>query len=404
MFPPEITIHILSFLDAKLDKRILQNCALVDSVWLSAAQPIIFNHLSLSLTPPHHEDYESLSFQLIESHKRLLEALDTHPHLASYIRSVRLKNFEVHISRRANVRWAEESASVARVVSRLSNVRSLTLFRMGPQTLDLSLQEAIYRLFRLSSITSLEISHSNFASFSHFMEMVSSPPNLARISLTSLLFPRIGDPAPARTPPHPVYSLDLGVVRMEPFASYFASSQCAFDFSGLENLRLNQPRDGGAQSVLALVGRGLKHLELADIPTSEKDSNLKLNDNVPILRSLLLGVRHTSTHSPVSWIQSLFAASESHSSSIESITLRMELDVPEDEGTFATFLAPWRAVDALFSDSLTFPLLHSVSIELYKGSAISLNLIRHQFPTLAGDGRIKVTKEWEMRPSPTTWR
>ncbi|KAL0069549.1 hypothetical protein AAF712_003207 [Marasmius tenuissimus] len=254
--------------------------------------------------------------------------------------------------------------------------------------------------------------------------MVSSPPNLACISFTSLLFSRIGDPAPFDTPTHPIHSLDLGVIRMEPFASYFASSQCAFDFSGLESLRLNQPRDGGAQSVLALVGGGLKHLELADLPTSEKgifieppifpsipsshfanvDSSFKLNDNVPVLRSLLLGVRHTTTHSPVSWIRSLFALSESHSSSIESITLRMELDAPEDGGTLQRFLAPWREIDVLFSDSSTFPFLQRVSLELHKGSAVSLNLIRHQFPTLASDGRIKATKEWEMRPSATTWR
>ena len=143
--------------------------------------------------------------------------------------------------------------------------------------------------------------------------------------------------------------------------------------------------------------------ELAHISNAES-TGLNFNDNTPNLRSLLLAIPHTPTHSPVPWIRAVLRPSGSRPSSIETITLRLEIDVPEDEQLLLRFLAPWRSIDALLSDLSNFPLLQSVSLELLKRSAVSLDLIRDQFPSLTANGRIQVTKEWEIRPSATTWR
>ncbi|KAF9256061.1 hypothetical protein L218DRAFT_1007851 [Marasmius fiardii PR-910] len=114
MFPPELAIHICSFLDPRHDKDVLLNCALVDSTWLSAAQPIVFRDLTLFFTSPRHEDHEYISAQSIRAHENLLEALDAHPHLASYIQRLRLKNLETECEDQAGPRDGIRKRSLER--------------------------------------------------------------------------------------------------------------------------------------------------------------------------------------------------------------------------------------------------------------------------------------------------
>ncbi|KAL0573730.1 hypothetical protein V5O48_008226 [Marasmius crinis-equi] len=190
------------------------------------------------------------------------------------------------------------------------------------------------------------------------------------------------------------------MTEVQPFASYFASPSSPFDFSGLETLRLVHPRDGGSKSLLQAVGREVKHLALDDL----KDSGLDLGVNVPNLRILLLGVRHTATHSPVSWIQSLFSGG---SSNIQTVTLQADFYSPgveEDEGALARFLAPWQAVDELFADVSAFPCLPNVTISLLKGSTVGVGTLRGRFPMLLKHGKLRVTKSREVRPSVNSWR
>ncbi|KAG7091991.1 hypothetical protein E1B28_008378 [Marasmius oreades] len=400
MFPPELAIHVCSFLDSQTDKQVLLNCALVDSTWLSAAQPIIFRDLTLNLTSPRHEDHEYLSAQSIRAHENLLEALDIHPHLASYIRHLRLKNLENESSRGGKVTsWVNESLSLARVLRRLTNVRSLILFRVGYPTILPTLQEAIRNLFQLGSITSLDISYATFPSFSQFIGFISSPKLPTFISLSSLKFLEEGfsetpftDGVTLTTPgSRPITRLHLSLIHIMPFISCFASPHCPFDFTSLETLHLHALRDIGHGShsmmdLFRLVGNSLKHLELEMI----LGNAIGFLDLLPSLKTLTLAIQQTVDYSPVPRITSLLTASTSPPTNIESINLHF--DVFELRAGFLPTFKAWRTLDSLFSDVSRFPALKTVTIHLPNDSALPLNVVEEQFQTLMADDRLKVVK------------
>ncbi|KAF9256060.1 hypothetical protein L218DRAFT_244414, partial [Marasmius fiardii PR-910] len=270
--------------------------------------------------------------------------------------------------------WVRENQSVARVLERLNNVRSLTLFRVGYHTVLPPLQEAIRNLIQYNPITNLDISYATFPSFSEFIGIISRSTRLTRVSLSSLKFIDKGfsdthfsnadgsDVSLATPRSRSITDLQLSLMQIAPFIPCFASPLCPFDFSRLAALRLYELRDVDYQPTTELVrtiGDGLRCLEIEGSKAIPGNYD-GLFGLTPGLKSVILRVKQTRTYNPVPQIKSLFSSPASLPSSMELITFC--LDPLELRAAFLPNFEDWSSIDLLLSDPSQFPALTTVAI------------------------------------------
>ncbi|EEB96480.1 hypothetical protein MPER_04380, partial [Moniliophthora perniciosa FA553] len=276
MLPIELVVHILAFFDPSDDKDddkdTLHSCALVHSSWTPVAQSMLFHDLTLETVSPHHENHILLSEQLVRSLERLSRFLEERPHFLDYIQDLRIKNLEnQNLRDGTRLQWNQENDAIARVLRKLTNVKSLYIFRLGYATVSESIRESIRHIFQLPSLTSLKVTWTMFPSFTQFLSMFSTSRKVTHVHLWSVRFTELQqnneNNSAISTPPKSIriQDLHLHLVLLQPFVAWFEMPQCPVDLSGMRTLRLHRSSMYDPESTATLLkaaGGSLVNLEL----------------------------------------------------------------------------------------------------------------------------------------------
>ncbi|KAF9255757.1 hypothetical protein L218DRAFT_1081675 [Marasmius fiardii PR-910] len=423
MLPLELIIHVLSFFDAEDDREILKSCALVSSSWTPIVQAGLFRDLILKHTSPRHEDYFEISTQKIDAYNTLIEQIDRNPRLSTYIQYVSLNNFE-RLGRSMSMTCIQqeqrEREAICNLLLKLTNVRSLRLFRCG---FNDDFHEALFHIFGLPTLTRFEVIFARYTSMRDLLLIFSIAINLKEVNLVNIGFESRSLPSAQETlriaAPQSIHlsNLLLNLIPLDHIVPFFSEPHCPIDFSSLRTLRLHRAKvfdyDMTAQ-LLCLVGHKLQHLELhGPDRVSEGKDNVHLG-YTPNLQSLtLLNLRQTLNYNSVPWIESLFPIAIAQKGpivpSLRTITFEIVADTPNLllRGAGSAPWSPLKAVDALFSSnksSLQLPLLERARVVVSTPNEVLdpdlACVVEAQFPELMKEGKlIFETKYWEMATS-----
>ncbi|ESK96260.1 hypothetical protein Moror_7250 [Moniliophthora roreri MCA 2997] len=353
MLPFELVIQVLTCFDPRDDKDTLYKCAIAHSSWTPVAQSMLFHELTLQAVSPHHENHILLSEQSVRSLETLSHCLEVRPHLLDYIQDLRIKNLEQNLRDGARHQWNQENDVIARVLRKLTNVKSLSIFRLGYAAVSESMRESIRHIFQLPSLTSLKVTWTIFPSFTQFLSMFSTPRNLTHVHLWSVRFTELRqineNTGAISTAPKSIriQDLHLHLVLLKPFVAWFEMPQCPIDLSGMKTLRLHRSSMYDPESTATLLksaGDSLVNLELEGPYRATESEQVHLGHTPNIQTLALINLQQTQTYDPIQWILSLFKPVTR--SLLRSVRFELYIELPSHK-----FWACWKPVDVLFASS-----------------------------------------------------
>jgi hypothetical protein len=374
-----------------LDKATLLNCALVGKAWVSSSQKGIWHAITLESPNSRHEDYVALTKAFLDSNMRLIEIFDTSPHIATYVRSLELRQFEKP-SRTLGAKYQYEAlhASTAAVVERLTNIKNLTFFRLNWATLAPSLKIALAGAFKVPSVTRVTLSLFAIAKFAELTCLLSHVQHLKVLKITFLACSNWNVPEspllklaeeeeegkdsgfkPARPVPRSIrldQLLHFHLVNVRAFTTWFQQDWCPFEVQNLHTLQLHRSTTVdyyGTAFMLQYIGANLRELELHGPFRSHQLDVLHLG-YTPNLESVkLINVQQTDTYSPVPWILSLFEPllnADRKKFFLRRLTIDLNIEHVDPMECHQQW-DQWAAVDTLLAES-EFSLLENVNINL----------------------------------------
>ncbi|KAL0576627.1 hypothetical protein V5O48_005357 [Marasmius crinis-equi] len=398
MLPPEIVVQILEGLrESESPKRALQNCCLVNSVWINLAQPLLFRDLSIEhvlCSPNAWSKPRSLS-----TLATLLEAIVNRPDLATFIHTLTLRRMKKWNAVDSTSALAcEQNQHIVSLLPRLTHIRSIVWVDSVFHWLTPEVQKAIFNLFHLPSLVSLNFIGLECRTPYDLFTNIIAGKNLRTLHLSEINFesPSRMIPSHSSTAPRsvPLTALHLKQIDIIVVTNFLSDPNCPFSFASLSSLHLitllHDRRSASGRTYLTnlfeLLGGSVKHL----VMTCSQDHSTPLLEFTPFLKTLLLlNLTQNRTSNAVERVQSLFPPSPS---TIESITLAIYVDK----------WLPWRSLDEFFANTIRFPSLRRV--ELWPVST-----------TVPSDGWIEDTKIavelWfpvllrsnKLRVNPMTW-
>ncbi|KAL0573331.1 hypothetical protein V5O48_008629 [Marasmius crinis-equi] len=426
MLPTEIIIQIFDELHATTSGRqALCECSLVHSSWRRYVQPLLFRDLKIEGVV-YTNDLERAQ-AVTSSFEALLESIETHPELTSYIHNLRLVRL-----RRVRIRYsnaqalADESKYVATLLPKLTHLQSVELNDVHYSYLSPEVRRSVRALFNLPSLLSLKMTRSSYPSAFELLVAIISASNLQNLHLSHLDFeqfmygpPGGDDPVipssemtVSRAAPHSIRLTGLHLqlsTGMNTIVHFLSAPHCPFSFECLNSLSLIRP-DGNPQNfdplfdppsdldhgslsrLLQAVGSNVKHFALGYSLQGE-EGTFPLLKSTPSLRSLTLSrLIHSPLSNPVSRIQDLFPPTLS---TIEDIVLRIDIKEPSAD---EIFWSPWQSLDTFFATTSRFPSLRQVEFQpaftyQTEWSADTKAVILAQFPILAHDKKLVVNHD-----------
>ncbi|KAJ7187897.1 hypothetical protein C8R46DRAFT_1053001 [Mycena filopes] len=258
---PELIEYTLDFLHDIDDRATLLSCSLVSQGWVHSSQSHLFSNIHLRFTPFWQLKYPGVTGIL--SH-RLNSVLNESPHLARYIRALKIEN-----DRFGPSCWVNSEPSLPQLLSKLSGLRSLVLSTMYWEGLLEDRRQSLRALLRSSTLNSVRLIRCS--TFLQFAGLVSSASSLKRLSVYG--FGSNGfdlPPNPDDQLLSPVTLEFLALENVDPLEKndiLFKLSPL-LDITRLYTLRCLDYRSyASAAPLLALLGQTgtLRHLELGDI-------------------------------------------------------------------------------------------------------------------------------------------
>ncbi|KAJ7045866.1 hypothetical protein C8F04DRAFT_1025926 [Mycena alexandri] len=275
---PELVEYILDFLHDFDDRGTLLSCSLVSRAWVQSSQKCLFSNIVLRNSPFWHLRYPGVTGIL--SH-RLNSLLNGTPHIARYIRALRIENSGFGTSC-----WLNSEPSFPQLLSKLSNLRNLALYAIRWEDLSEDRQQPLRALLASPTLSSVRLHRCS--TFFQFLALISMAPNLKRLSLaraSSYFEPEPDLPDDHRTLSKPA-TLDVLALYETILPENFTSAVSQYlDITRLHTLIfLDNDTYVSAAPLLALLGQTgtLQRLELGDIP-EPTDFDLRL---IPSLRQL----------------------------------------------------------------------------------------------------------------------
>lgn len=269
--PNELVESILEHL--YLDKETLLNCGLVARAWVPASQRGIFRMIvlrppnALYLLHAQHGDTKTQSY--LDSLTRLTTFFDAKPHLATYVRSLMLHDFD-HRAKEVHI-------PTAVIIQRLSAVKELSFDSVNWTLLSPLLKEALTNLVKAPSMTRLSLCKFSTREFSELGTLLSLAIHLKTLrvleSTPQSPICKITTPSPPRSiklddlllqieSPEPHHHPPSGLT----FSEWLQEEYCAFEVGCLKTLHIrhNQLDHPLIASMLQQAGGSLGELELQD--------------------------------------------------------------------------------------------------------------------------------------------
>ncbi|KAJ4468746.1 hypothetical protein J3R30DRAFT_3739434 [Lentinula aciculospora] len=373
------------------DRATLLNCALVGKFWALCAQRGIFQHITIELPSPYHEDFNELGSAYIERNELLLQLFDRKPFLASCVRILELRQF-ADISKKTFYDNGILYTSATRVVGRLANVKKLLFFKCDWTTLTPGLKTVLTDVFKSPSLTTVILSFFTISSFHELASLLSQVSNMKVLEI-DFLYCVDGDTPPpiANCPPRSIQLdqlLHLHFIKIRAFTTWFLQDTCPLEVRRLRTLQIHRSTGSdheGVALMLQYIGENLQELELQgpfrtqralsqyithylnkfDIPSL--DSTLVHLGYTPNLRSVtLVEVQQTDTYSPVPWILCLFEPFQNSNQLLRQLTVDLYIDHADILETRRW--EEWSAVDTLLAEP-AFASIESVTFEMRGPSA-----------------------------------
>ncbi|KAE9383252.1 hypothetical protein BT96DRAFT_1038263 [Gymnopus androsaceus JB14] len=265
--PNELIDHVLENLYS--DKATLKKCALVGRAWVRASQRGLFETIVFDFII----DNRHLNSNCQTKWEWLAAIFDERPHLASYVRLLKLENLYPETLSQKAIAWAPQ------VIRRLSKMNHILLDGCDGNMLSKSslLGEALYGILNIPSLTRVTIRSCYFRNFVDLASLLSHAIYLKALTVDAVRF--FGDTDPPTTsdlipnlPPRSI-KLDEFVAStgIECLTPWFQQESCPIEVEGLQCLHicLSFPRPTGptlicqsAASIVQHAGRSLTKLEL----------------------------------------------------------------------------------------------------------------------------------------------
>jgi hypothetical protein len=160
-------------------KWTLRSCSLVCSSWLHSSRRHLFRRIVL--LPPSRRHYDSGSRPTSDG-QRLHNLLNMSPHIATYIRELKLYE---GWSMRGRA-WVGSDQSLPLVLGMLKGLKRIELRRLRWNNLPLALRHSIRNILELPTLQFLEMELSDFASIDDFSSLLSHAKGLTGLSLAEI--------------------------------------------------------------------------------------------------------------------------------------------------------------------------------------------------------------------------
>ncbi|KIK70103.1 hypothetical protein GYMLUDRAFT_213194 [Collybiopsis luxurians FD-317 M1] len=267
------------------DKATLLNCALVGKAWVPRSQKGLFQRIVIEAPNSHHEDYVTLATAFLAAYERLLAIYDAKPHLATYARTLELRQYEKP-SRTVDAKELQETLQTctAKVIQRLTNITNLSILRLNWSQINPPMRAALTGVFQIPSVVRVSLSLFAIPTFAELASLLSHVTHLKVLKITFLACHNWDIPLPPSpaddsnpdvrsisTSPPPPRSIHLDelvhlhLVNIRAFTAWFQKDWCPFQVSNLHSLHLHRSATfdyHGTAFMLESIGENLKELEL----------------------------------------------------------------------------------------------------------------------------------------------
>ncbi|KAE9397852.1 hypothetical protein BT96DRAFT_1020512 [Gymnopus androsaceus JB14] len=385
------------------DRDTLINCALVGKAWVRSSQLGIFREIVLKLPRVTNFAVSPATDGYLEADRRLDALFSEKPHLASYVRSLKLTSFLVDYDTEPAMP-AEACTATASLVQRLSEVNKLAFCFLEWEILPPLLKVALTELCKASSLTQFTTINFEIPTFTELASLLNDMRSLKvlvlHVSMYSDHWDALNSLPESVTKPRRIQLTDLRLISyVHRFMTWFQQDWCPFDVRRLNSLEIGREVDMAA---LQYCGTNLRELKLQRLLPSYYDSNTNLAHLgcTPNLRSLSLMTAYEPSLdklATVTWIQSLFKPllnSHGHLFPLQHLTISL--------GTKSSNLLqphqwePWAEIDALLQKP-EFALLETVDFKLRSVTRETPDdarqLLRGNLPFLEGSGKLVVQIE-----------
>jgi hypothetical protein len=272
--PPELIYAIIDGIGCRDQHAIdtLRTCSLVCRSWLPLCQRLLFHTIEFA-----SRWYCRGCIAALPRTGRLDQALLDSPHLAEYIRTLKLWDLRCRTCKRMS--WMTTDETLPSVLRKLGNLQKLHVLVMRWSTLSVDLRQSFSWILQLPSITELHIGSGHFGSDDDFVNFISNARYLTSLSLFDFKTPSTGQ-APL-TPGDREEMADGGMLTWNKWGrlselnvvSYFnpvtvlalvrwlLGPRSRADLSHVERLRI-VPYEEVVNPLLQTIGSSLEHLGL----------------------------------------------------------------------------------------------------------------------------------------------
>lgn len=266
LLPNELVECILDKLHPSIDKSTLCSCALVGRAWVSTSQRGIFHTIFLKIpilsVYGYYQDYPHRLSEYLRTVTQLITSFKENPRLPGYCQYLEV---DFQATEDAPPMHQDVSTFTAAIISRLFNLRNISVHDFDWDELSSSLKVALTNVLRIPSVTEVSLSDFEIHDFAILASLLNNLMHLKTLKVGDF---DCGDEivaiqSDAHSPPPGSVQLDkLAVGNLSLLAStWFQQGSCPFGFRNLRSLQ--SPANHQITSfLLQQAGASLEKLKL----------------------------------------------------------------------------------------------------------------------------------------------